>query len=383
MQSKTDLPMKIIGYSLLVLVAVLLVSGCSCERGEDNKVTVYEAPKAKSSIVSPQNSTFRIGQEIPFSIAAIDSATVIDSVNYYLGEQMQGSIQSQPFKYYINTKEARVGKHLLRAIVYYQDGSRDITRTSVTLLSDIAPARYSYRVIRKYPHDARAFTQGLVYDGEYLYEGTGQKGESSLRKTELATGKILKNHYLASDLFGEGIALYENKIIQLTWKSRVGFVYDKNSFSELQQFNYTTEGWGITTLENSLIMSDGSATLYQLDPISFAIQDKFEVYNQFGPIVDLNELEYINGVIYANVFQTEEIAMIDPGTGKLIGIADMSGLVNFNDQTERVDVLNGIAYIQATDHLLVTGKWWPNIYEVQLIEDQPAVALTTPLEEEI
>lgn len=373
--------MKIIGNFLGVLSALFLISGCSCDRSDDSKVVVQEAPKAKSKIISPEQNTFRIGEEIPFSIALVDTTTIIDSVNFYLDEELQGTIRSQPFKFFINSQDTRVGSHLLRAMIYYKDGSRDITRTTISLLSDIEPARYSYRVIRKYPHDPQAFTQGLVYDGQLLYEGTGQKGESSLRKVELQTGNVLQNHYLASNLFGEGIALYENKIIQLTWKSRVGFVYDKDTFDELQQFTYTTEGWGITTMENSLIMSDGSATLYQLDPQSFAITDKFEVYNQFGPIVDLNELEYIKGVIFANVFQTEEIAMIDPGTGKLIGIADMSGLVNFNDRTDRVDVLNGIAYVQATDHLLVTGKWWPNIYEVELIELQPAVALTTPLEE--
>lgn len=373
--------MKITACLYISLVIVIFFTGCSCNREDNKPVIVQDAPKAKSEIISPDQNAFRIGEEIPFSVAAIDSATIIDSVNFYLDEQLQGSISSQPFSYLINTEDARVGSHLLRAIVYYQDGSRDISRTSVTLLSDIEPARYSYRLIRKYPHDPQAFTQGLVYDGQYLYEGTGQKGESSLRKVNLQTGDILKNHYLATDLFGEGIALYNDKIIQLTWKSRVGFVYDKNTFKEIQQFNYTTEGWGITTMENSLIMSDGSATLYQLDPVSFAITDKFEVYNQFGPIVDLNELEYINGIIFANVFQTEEIAMIDPETGKLLGIADMSGLVNFNDRTERVDVLNGIAYIETSDHLLVTGKWWPNIYEVELVEEQPAVALSTPLQE--
>ncbi len=361
----------------------MFLYSCSCERGDETSVIVQDAPKAKSRIISPTQNTFRIGEEIPFSIAVVDSVTSIDSVNFYLDDQLQGSIYSQPFKYSIISKDARVGSHLLRAIVYYQDESRDIIRTSITLLSDIEPARFSYRVIRKYPHDPKAFTQGLVYDGKNLYEGTGQKGESSLRKVELSTGKVLQNHYLDSDLFGEGITIYQDKIIQLTWKSRVGFVYDKNTFEELQQFNYNTEGWGITTMENSLVMSDGSATLYHLDPESLTIKEKFEVYNQFGPIADLNELEYINGIIYANVYQTEEIAMIEPETGKLIGIADMSGLVNFNEATDQVDVLNGIAYIEASDHLLVTGKWWPNIYEVQLIEEQPAVALTTPLEEDI
>lgn len=363
-------------HLFLFILLVSIVSGCSCDREKDKPGVITEAPKAKSSMIRPQEFTFMIGKEVPFAIASADSMAVIDSVVFYIGEQVQGFVTNPPFEYFVTTDQQRVGKQLIKAIVYYQDGERDILRTTITLLSDIEPARYTYRLIRKYPHDPQAFTQGLVFDGEHLYEGTGQKGESSLRKVDLNTGKVLQNHYLAGNLFGEGITILDDKIIQLTWKARVGFVYDKDEFAEIGQFSYNSEGWGITTYKDQLLMSDGSATLYILEPNSFKIVDRFEVYNQYGPIEELNELENINGTIYANVFQTEEIAMIDPETGKLIGIIDMSGLSNFNDRSDREDVLNGIAYNSINGHLLVTGKWWPNIYEVELIEVQPPVALT-------
>ncbi len=373
--------MRNLVFLFLHILVLTIVAGCSCDREKDKPVVITEAPKAKSSMTSPRENSFRIGEEVPVAVAATDSMAIIDSVVFYINEHVKGSINTPPFKYFIATKQHHVGKQLLKSIVFYQDGGdRDILRTTITLLSDIAPARYSYRLIRKYPHDPQAFTQGLVFDGEHLYEGTGQKGESTLRKVDLNTGKVLQNHYLPGNVFGEGITIFEDKIIQLTWKARVGFVYDKNSFEEISQFSYNSEGWGITTYNDQLLMSDGSATLNVLEPNSFKIVDRFEVYNQFGPIVDLNELENIDGIIYANVFQTEEIAMIDPETGKLIGIIDLSGLSNFNDRSDREDVLNGIAYHQANDHLLVTGKWWPNIYEVELIEEQPPVALTEPLQ---
>ncbi len=230
-----------------------------------------------------------------------------------------------------------------------------------------APAVYSYRVIRSYPHDRRAFTQGLVYEAGELYEGTGIRGQSSLRRVQLETGTVRQQHLLPSQYFGEGITLFGDRIIQLTWQSRIGFVYDKASFQLIQQFSYPTEGWGITHDGHRLIMSDGTANLYFLDPETFTEIARIEVHDEQGPVVRLNELEYVRGDVYANVWQTDRIARIDLLTGRVAAWIDLTGLLSVADRQPRVDVLNGIAYDAEGNRLFVTGKWWPKLFEIQIV----------------
>jgi glutamine cyclotransferase len=226
---------------------------------------------------------------------------------------------------------------------------------------------YSYNIVNIYPHDRDAFTEGLVFEDGFLYEGTGLYGNSSLRKVELETGEILQIYELPAQFFGEGITIYGDKIIQLTGQSNIGFVYDKNSFGLLQEFNYSTEGWGITHDGERLIMSDGTSTLHFLDPQTFEEIGHLEVFDNDGPVIRLNELEYVQGEIYANVWQTDRIAIIAPETGRVIGWVDLAGLLTAEDHSEPVDVLNGIAYDANTDRLFVTGKWWPKLFEIELI----------------
>jgi glutamine cyclotransferase len=232
--------------------------------------------------------------------------------------------------------------------------------------SDITPV-YSYYIVNTYPHDPDAFTQGLVFEDGVLYEGTGLLGHSTLRRVELETGDILQIHELSDQFFGEGITIYGERIIQLTWQSNSGFVYDKDSFELLQEFSYSTEGWGITHDGTRLIMSDGTSTLHFLDPQTFAETGHVEVFDNDGPVTRLNELEYIQGEIYANVWQTDQIARIAPETGRVIGWVDLGGLLSAEDRTGPVDVLNGIAYDTQTDRLFVTGKLWPKLFEIELI----------------
>jgi glutamine cyclotransferase len=226
---------------------------------------------------------------------------------------------------------------------------------------------YTYNITNPYPHDRDAFTQGLVFEDGVLYEGTGQYGHSSLRRVELETGDILQIRELSEQFFGEGITIYGDEIIQLTWQSNVGFVYDKNNFELLGEFNYSTEGWGITHDGTRLIMSDGTATLHFLDPQTFEEIGQLEVFDNDSPIARLNELEYIQGEIYANVWQTDWVARIAPQTGRVVGWIDLSGLLTAEDRSEPVDVLNGIAYDAEDDRLFVTGKWWPKLFEIELI----------------
>ncbi|MCA9917393.1 MAG: glutaminyl-peptide cyclotransferase [Anaerolineales bacterium] len=227
---------------------------------------------------------------------------------------------------------------------------------------------YSYRVLNSYPHDPTAFTQGLLYEDGQLYESTGIKlTPSSLRKVNLTTGERLQFLDVGSDYFAEGLVLWQDKLIQLTWQNHVAFVYDKESFALLNTWEYETEGWGITHNGRCLIMSDGSPTLTFRDPETFAAVGQITVQDPNGPVRLLNELEYVNGEVWANIWQTDRIVRIDPATGQVIGNIDLTGLLDPATLTQPANVLNGIAYDEANGRLFVTGKLWPTLFEIELV----------------
>ncbi len=228
-------------------------------------------------------------------------------------------------------------------------------------------ADYSYQIVNVYPHDRRASTQGLVYEDGVFYEGTGLRGESTLRRVRPETGEVLHLYSLPARYYGEGITIWGERIIQLTWKAGLGFVYDKDSFQLLGAFSYPTEGWGITHDGTRLIMSDGTSMLYFWDPETFEEVGQVQVHDEFGPVVMLNELEYIQGQVYANVWQTDLVVIIDPQTGRVTGRINLSGLLTPEDFAQPVDVLNGIAYDAEGDRLFVTGKKWPKLFEIDLV----------------
>ena len=231
--------------------------------------------------------------------------------------------------------------------------------------ANTAPLRYTYEVVKVYPHDEDAFTQGLVIDSGVLYEGTGLWGRSSLRRVDLETGSVEQVYSLPGDVFGEGITVFGDRIIQLTWKAHKGFVYDKDSFELLQEFSYPTEGWGITNNGSLLIMSDGSANLYFLDPETFTKVGQVEVHDN-GPVTELNELEYINGEVYANVWGEDRIAVINPFSGQVTAWIDLTGIYT-QEIADPNSVLNGIAYDADGGRLFVTGKLWSQLFEIKLI----------------
>jgi glutamine cyclotransferase len=212
-----------------------------------------------------------------------------------------------------------------------------------------------------------AFTEGLIFANGFLYESTGLEGRSSLRKTQLETGQVIQLFEMPVDLFGEGLTVFGDRLIQLTWKSQLGYVYDKATFQLLREFNYPTEGWGLAQDGKNLIMSDGTSTLYFLDPQTFERVRQVEVDGADGPVTQLNELEYVRGEIYANIWTTDRIARIDPKTGRVLGWIDLTGLLNARPSDPPVDVLNGIAYDAVGDRLFVTGKLWPKLFEIALI----------------
>ena len=228
------------------------------------------------------------------------------------------------------------------------------------------PINYSYKIVNTYPHDTGAFTEGLVFADGFLYESTGLYGNSTLRKVDLQTGETLQQISLNPQYFGEGITIYGNKIIQLTWHSKVGFVYDKTTFQLLEQFTYPTEGWGITNDGKKLIMSDGTPTLYFLNPETYERTGQIQVHDGNMSIAMLNELEYVNSTVYANIWQENRIAIINVETGQVKGWINLEGLYK-KPISDPDDVLNGIAYDAENGRLFVTGKRWSQLFEIELV----------------
>jgi glutaminyl-peptide cyclotransferase len=232
------------------------------------------------------------------------------------------------------------------------------------------PPEYTFKIVRTFPHDPTAFTQGLAYDDEFLYKGTGLKGRSSLRKVHLETGEVVQRVDLAPEFFGEGITVFKNKVIQLTWQSQIGFVYNLSNLHLLRRFSYSGEGWGLTTNGREIFMSDGTSEIRVLDTGALAERRRFTVRDGDTPVDQLNELEFVDGEIFANVWQTNRIARISPQSGMVVGWIDLKGLLNPVYRLESDAVLNGIAYDSNRKRLFVTGKLWPSIFEIRVVPKQ-------------
>jgi glutaminyl-peptide cyclotransferase len=231
------------------------------------------------------------------------------------------------------------------------------------------PPGYGYSVIRSYPHDPRAFTQGLIFHNGFFYEGTGLNQRSSLRKVKVETGEVVQNKALPDQYFGEGITDWKGSLLQLTWQSEIGFVYDLKSFEQTKTFSYKGEGWGLTHDDTRLILSDGSAQLRFIDPATLKETGRITVRDAGTPVERLNELEFVKGEIFANIWQTDRIARISPKDGRVTGWIDLSGLLAPAERAGAgADVLNGIAYDAASDRLFVTGKLWPRVFEIKLVK---------------
>lgn len=248
--------------------------------------------------------------------------------------------------------------------------SRSITATLMLFSAACAHAADTYRIVHTYPHDRQAFTQGLVYIDGHFYESTGKEGRSSLREEDLETGRILQFHEVPSQYFAEGLTDWKNTLVQLTWQSHVALVYDRATFRLLRTFSFPDEGWGLTHDAKSLILSDGSATLHFFDPETFRETRRINVKDKGKPVTELNELEYIHGEIYANIWHADRIARISPRTGRVIGWINLKGLMPRSQLTDDEAVLNGIAYDAAHNRLFVTGKLWPKIFEITLTPEK-------------
>jgi glutamine cyclotransferase len=285
---------------------------------ETIKAIEVAAPDIVRFITPSNNANATLNQQLEVELEIISANRTPDSVVIFFEGAHIATLKSQPFKSSVaGNIIAATGIKSLRALPYKDGKQQNQATRFVTVFADQAPKRYGYRVVRSYPHDINAFTQGLFFDSGLLYESTGQETTSWLREVELETGKPMRQHNLDRSLFGEGITLYDGRIFQITWRNKVGFVYDKATFRQINKIYYSTEGWGLTTVGDKIVLSDGTNILYFHNPETFAVVSKLEVYDNEKKVDNLNELEYIEGEIWANIWLTDEIARIDPVSGKV------------------------------------------------------------------
>ena len=294
----------------------------------------------------------------------------IDKIQFYVnGKEIASNGNSAT----VNTTNLGVGKHAINALAFFE-GKTKKENGFIEIFAKKKPAIYKYKIINEYPHDKKAYTQGLEYHNGFLYETTGRRGQSTLRKVALKTGKILQKIALDNKYFGEGMTIVNNKIIWLTWQNNKGFVYDLETFKLEKEFAYnkSKEGWGLTHSETELIKSDGSSKIWFLDPETLKEKRFIQVYTNDRSVNNLNELELVNGKIYANKYQKNTIAIIDVKTGIVEGLGDLRGLEKEMTKTQKLlandEVLNGIAYDAENNRLFVTGKNWSKLFEIELIK---------------
>jgi glutamine cyclotransferase len=334
---------------------------------ESTKISEEQAQKYIKVIFPGENAGFKLKGQIKI-VLAMDKKSP-DSIKIWFDGQLVTVLKTTLLEYTIPSSYlSKTGRKALKITAYKSDSKPQTITRFLIVYSDMVPKKNGYKVVNTFPHDKDAFTQGLVYKDEVFYEGTGEPGSSYLRKVDPQTGKVLFQLSLESPLFGEGIAILGDRIFQVTWQNKVGFVYNKTTLKQINKIYYQTEGWGLTTIGNELVMSDGSNILYFMDPDQFSVISKLEVYDNEKKVEKLNELEYINGEIWANIWQTDLIARIDPSSGKVIAYINLKGILNDSGTDTNINVLNGIAYDPEAKRIFVTGKNWPKLFEIKITE---------------
>lgn len=363
-KKKTEMVMKYF-LSAVTMLSVMASCGGGRSASEISHPGIGSRGIDLLQSVSPSlKDEFMQGETVTISYRKGADTLKLDSVVLYVDDVRIGTVDSV-WNYATDDKQ-RVGRIPYR-ITGYKGTESTVRVGEFVILPVQKPVLYSYRVLNTYPHDRTAYTQGLYWHDGYLYEGTGQEGRSSLRKVDLPTGEVLQKKELDKEFFGEGIALLNGKIYQLTWQHNRGFIYDATTFKQVGEFGYSGEGWGIATDGKLLYMSDGSERIYVIDPDGFRRIRTLEIYTDQGKVNYLNEMEWIGGELWANVYMTDKIVRIDPVTGVVKGIIDMSGLLKSSDTDVNTDVLNGIAYDPSGKRIFVTGKNWNKLFEIELI----------------
>jgi glutaminyl-peptide cyclotransferase len=342
-------------FSLIISLLALIFLTVSCS--DDYQ---FSLEKPKKAILN-ESVTVKLTEK---------NSKPIDKIQFYVNGK---EIASNGNTATVNTADLGVGKHAINALAFF-NGKTKKENGVIEVFANIKPEIYKYKIINEYPHDKKAYTQGLEYYNGFLYETTGRRGQSTLRKVALKTGKVLQKIALDNEYFGEGMTIVNNKIIWLTWQNNKGFVYDLETFELEKEFAYnkSKEGWGLTHSETELIKSDGSNKIWFLDPVTLKEKRAIQIYTNDRSVNDLNELELVNGKIYANKYQKNTIAIIDAKTGIVEGLGDLRGLEKEMTKTQKLlandEVLNGIAYDAKNNRLFVTGKNWSKLFEIVLIK---------------
>ncbi|MDQ1772428.1 glutaminyl-peptide cyclotransferase [Labilibaculum sp. A4] len=369
-------------HSFLSLVCFLLLVSCNGKSVNNNKFAdkSFDEQTEKTTVIvnslrlkqPHRGDLYTMGGDVEIEMTPRNRAAGIDSVQFWADETLIGSLTDEPWTMTWVPEDQKMGKHDLKVMAYHEDGTIGIVSTFINLKTNIPPVEYSYEIINEFPHDRGAYTQGLFYHEGFLYEGTGQRGESTLRKVKLENGEALSVKNLEQEYFGEGITFSKGKIIQLTWNAKKVFVVDPVTFEKEDTFEPNTsnnQGWGITSANNELILSDGTNVLTVLDADNYSRKRIIEVYDNSGMVTNLNELEYINGKIYANVWLTDRIVIINPETGRVEGNLNLGKILKLADKRiliEGDEVLNGIAWDSINNRLFVTGKRWPKLFEIKI-----------------
>ncbi len=363
--------------SFLFLLLLTWTISCSGRAGKKEPALPAETPVLNEAtafklikLVSPEeNGELKLNQPFDVVMELLLKNRVPDSVTVYFDSKIVKTLKSDPWKCSVpGSLVVSTGRKSLKVIAYKDGGLQNPVARFLLVYSDAKPESNGFKVVNSYPHDRHAFTQGLFYDRGSLFESTGQETESSLREVEITTGKVLRQLNLESSLFGEGITLYNDRIFQVTWRSKVGFVYEKESFRQINKIYYPTEGWGLTTIGSKIVMSEGSNILYFHEPEMFTMVSRIEVYDDEKKVDSLNELEYINGEIWANIWMQDRIARIDPLSGRVKAYIDLTGLFPQNERNPEAEVLNGIAYDNESKRIFVTGKRWSKLFEIEVTE---------------
>lgn len=342
-----------IRYAALILT---ILWACGDGKEETSNRSSPRIRKSTKVVLPAQNETIIRNSEVKILVEGTDAD--VDSLEVTVDNEATVFVSNTGA---ITLPTQRVGSWRL-LIKAFSEGSSETHYRKVIVLPENAPENYEVSVQNTYPHATTDYTQGLLISDGVLFESTGQKGSSTIQKKNLTTGEVLKLVNLPANLFGEGLALYNDELYQLTWTSGQGFVYNKE-LEQQRTFNYQVEGWGLTTLNDRLLLTDETEKLYFVDPASFTIEREIEVYDDSGKIEAINELELIDGMVYANIYQEDEIVVIDPETGEVTKRIDCSGLLT-PQEAAQADVLNGIAQDPATGKIYITGKWWPKLFEV-------------------
>ncbi len=345
--------------SYVIVLLFLIISSCGGSNEQKEKTTSPRIRKSTKISNPTQNQTFVRGDVIPVTVSSTDEFP-IDSIEVVAGD-VKSTFALTSFDVSIPTQKVGTWRLLVKV---YSKGKSETHYRKVIILPENPPQEMTYTIVNTFPHDVNDYTQGLLIKEGFLYESTGLKGSSTFKKKNLKTGETLETINLSNDLFGEGLALINDEFYQLTWKAGQGFVYNLE-MDQVRTFNYQVEGWGLTTFGDFLVLTDETEKLYFVEPMSFTIQSEVEAYTNEGKIDSLNELEVIDGLIYANVYPEDYVVIIDPETGEVLRKIDFSGLLS-DAEASKANVLNGIALDPETNKIYVTGKLWPKLFEVTI-----------------